>query len=193
MESPNPYRPPTDESFFVRPEGPNQRYWREGNRLVIMDRTKLPTICLATGEREVIERIRETVRWAHPAWFLGLPVLLVAFRVSGLLGLLLIFVIGKVVPDVALFEYSLGRRARRRRWLGLGLATLGSLAGVYVFVVAFQDKSEIGLTLGVMLGIAALVGGVLLSRSYWVVSVRDAKLRLRVKPAVFEALGLGRK
>jgi uncharacterized membrane protein HdeD (DUF308 family) len=160
--------------------------------LVIMDHTKLPTICLATGEREVIERIRQTVRWAHPAYLLLLPVVLVVFRFSFIVGLVLMVGIGKVVPGAAVFEYSLGRRARWRRWAGLGFATLGSLAGIYVFVSSFQARSESGLTIGLAIGFAAFISGVLFSRSYWVVSVREGKLRLRVKPAVFEALGLSR-
>jgi hypothetical protein len=157
-----------------------------------MDRTKLPTICLATGEREVVERIRRTIRWAHPAYILLLPVLLVVFRINLLLGLVFMVGVAKIVPHTALFEYSLGRRARWRRWAGLAFATLGSLAGIYVFILAFRSGSENGLTLGVALGIIAFIAGTLMSRSYWVVSVRDGKLRLRVKPVVLEALALGR-
>ena len=51
------------DSQAAHPSGAKPRYWREGEFLVVMHRTKLPAdVCLMTGDRDVVHQERRQHR-----------------------------------------------------------------------------------------------------------------------------------
>ena len=181
-----------DPDSVILPPGPNQRFWREGDRLVIMHGTKLPsTICLGSGQQGVVEHVRRTVRWIHPGVLLGI-LLFVLFVPLGLLVKLIVVAAAYYGSSKAVVvQYGLGAACRRRRRIGLGIAAVSPAAGAYFLVKSLIEGSDSGVTIGLGMIFAGLIAGVLIAQNFWIVRIKDKKVTMKVKPAVLEGLGLG--
>jgi hypothetical protein len=183
----------------VKPAGPNQRYWREGDLLVVMHNTQLPrNVCLVTGERDVVHQERGKIHWAPPWTWALIPFGFIAPLIMSLAGIRMPVVLLWIAVGLGytksrrsiLMQHAFGRTARRRRWLGYALNGLGPLLGLYFVVVGVMSRDEWYPALGFAVTIAALVVGSLLGLGFRVVRIENETAWLKVRPQVFESLGL---
>ncbi|MBS0263479.1 MAG: zinc-ribbon domain-containing protein [Planctomycetes bacterium] len=131
-----------------------ENVWRDGNKLVMTKDAKLPAICVKTNQ-PTTERLKRQYYWHHPAVYLTL---------CG--GLLIYVIIALIVRESAKIEIGLcADRKSRRRWT-IFWAWMGSLAGVAVFVAAFnlnnRDLTPFVMILGLMVLLGSAITGSIL-------------------------------
>ena len=142
----NPYAAPKSEimeqAHHLAEEG---GLWRDGPLLVIRKGTELPDRCLKCNGPAEGYRLKRTLSWHRPAWYL-----LVLFN------LIIYVIVALCVRWTAKVAAPLCPRHRSKRRRAIAVGWLGSLAGIGLMVVGASVPID-----GIIIGAVVVVGLVL--------------------------------
>lgn len=181
----NPYEVTSEYSKY-EPQNlgyqPNQ-FYVDGTLIMCGPEVILPPVCVRTGERENLVEVRKkAICYVHPAVYLAL--------LGGLIPLLILYLI---LRKKVVVTYSMSRRVRNRRLLGM---ITGLLLFFSSFIVApvlldqFRFNEGIGLLLFIVMMLTGLI--MLLMNQAPITAKRHQKGSTfwlsGFKPAFFETL-----
>jgi len=155
----NPYAAPQQGGYYSQQLPPKLSpfagLWRDGHLLVMHKLAPLPEICVVSNEPTTL-RIRRKLQWHHPLLvltvFIGVPIYII----------LALILTKRATIQLPLTEEWIARRQRRMifAWAA-GLLCVGLSVGGIVMAIQMDDPSYLFLlVLGIVGGLAALIGGV---------------------------------
>ncbi len=174
MSAPNPYAPPRDDEPGAAQAARGMLLL--GNVLTVDRDGTLPPLCPFSGEPTTDIPTSHRLVWTPP-WFL-----VVAFM-SPLLAALLYF----FVRRTARLHFALGASAQRRRRDAISLAVFGGLGAALSFILGAVAEFPWLLALGALLGVTALLLGMVRSRLYRISRIDPLKVQLYLRPEAAEA------
>ncbi|MEQ9411289.1 MAG: hypothetical protein RIK87_26485 [Fuerstiella sp.] len=125
-EDDNPYAVPDSATGVVVDHGPSGRFVIDGSLVRIDGPTQFPEMCIVTGQREDLVRVSKTLTYVS-------PILIIAFLLSGLIAIILYFLMRKQCT----VDFYISRSARWsfRRKVLIGVCCLGLMAAVIVGLI----------------------------------------------------------
>lgn len=155
--------PPQGPSAFSPP--PHGPVWRAGKTLVVLQGTGFPPRCVKCNGPALVPLKDRKVHWHHPALYLLVPV-----------GLLIYAIVALIVRKEASVNPGLcaEHRTRRRLWIAAGW--LGPILGGYVMAAGWSGAP--GAWIGALLGLAAVVLGIMRSQIVVPARIDDGYVRL---------------
>jgi hypothetical protein len=136
----------------------------------------LPDLCLYSGKPTRGQRVTKKLVWAPPT-------LAILLLISPLIYLVAYFIVRKT----AALEYSLSKKARKRRASGIMIALGGFALSIVLFMVAAAERSSPVLIAALVLMVAALLVGLIRSQLIRVVKIDATHVRLRLSPEAARA------
>ncbi len=151
----NPYAPPQTEIVELDPHLSEEGgLWRDGPLLVIRKGTELPDRCLRCNEPARGYRLKRTLSWHRPIWF-----------VLAIFNLILYVIVALCVRWTAKVSapFCPLHRSKRRRAIAIGW--LGSLAGIGLLGIGASDPDyAVAILVGAFLFLGCLIFGVIQSQ-----------------------------
>jgi hypothetical protein len=148
----NPYAATSMEhSMQPGTGGENESIFRQGNLLVVHKRAAFPDRCLKSNE-PTTSRLKRSLSWHHPAWFLLILVNLIVF-----------IIVSMIIRKTAVLYIPLADRFKARRikfmLLAWGCVLLGVLSLLAGFAMGNSDFSiSLLILFPILLVTGALVG-----------------------------------
>lgn len=127
--------------------------WREGKRLFTRSQTPFPDRCVKCNAPANGFRLKQTLYWYHPAYFL----LLLLICATSFIGLLVFIIVTMAVRKKVLLHIGLCEAHLKERTIGIIICTAGILGAIALYVVAaIKESWEL-----VLVGTAALLFGII--------------------------------
>ena len=154
----NPYAAPKTDIAELDPHLAEEGdLWRDGHLLVMRKGTELPDRCLRCNEPAEGYRLRRTLAWHRPGWYLLI-----------FLHIIIYIIVALCVRWTARVSAPFCPRHRSKRRRAIAVGWLGSLAGIglIVFGVSSDPSSNnaIASGIGILLFLASLISGVVISQ-----------------------------
>lgn len=148
MES-NPFAPPKASLSPANPEG----IWRDGKILVLTPGSVLPPRCVKCNAPAVQPQRKRKIYW-HQPWIYLLV----------LLNVLIYLIVALIVRKQATVAPGLCPTHRRRYWIGIAVGWSGVPLGLLLAIASAATDECLWGILGLIVFLAALVAGIILSR-----------------------------
>ena len=177
----NPYAPPTAEVRDPKPRGnEDEQVWREGRYVAFLKGARFPDRCVVCN-RPAEHRLRKTLTWHHPAYF-----------VAVLFALLLYVVVALLVNKKAKVDFGLCHKHCRRRTRGFWIGYLGFFLSVAAMIFGWavlggKAGNSLGLT-GLFCVLACPITGGIMATVMTPRRIRRDEVRVSVGKAFTRSL-----
>lgn len=152
MTEPNPYAPPQVEGPMSVMPVATGGVWRDGNILVMHKQAVLPDRCVKCNAPADGYRLKRSLSWHQPAWFLLI-----------LVSLLIYVIVALCIRKTAKIHIGLCDEHRaRRRWMIVG-AWLMFFASIAAIVVAVANDLPMLALASLVLFLGSLIWAVIIS------------------------------
>jgi hypothetical protein len=179
----NPFQPPADDSLRPAPfTRHGSGYVVNGQTLIAEKGTRLPDLCLYSGEPTHGQRVTKNLVWATPA----ITFLVV---ISPLIYIIAYFIVRKM----GALEYSLSEEAQSRRTSGIVIAIGGFVLSFILIGVAGSEDFPPLIPAAVLLMLVALIVGLVRSRVINIVKIDQTHIHLKLRPETAQAFASAMK
>jgi len=151
----NPYTAPQSDILAIPKHLDDREWlWQDGSRLVIRKGAELPDRCLKCNLPAEGYRLKRTLSWHRPGWFLLV-----------LISPIIYIIVALCVRWTAKVSAPFCPRHRSMRRRAIALGWLGSLAGIGLVILgASSPDYAIVIVVGVCLFLGSLIFGVIASQ-----------------------------
>lgn len=148
--APNPFAPPKTDAYDPTQAGSGEDVWRSDKLMIWRVGAALPNRCLKCNAPATV-RLKRTLQWHHPAYFLFL-----------LINVLVFLIVSLIVRKTAKTELPLCAAHDQRRKIGIGLV-LGSFLLLFGGIaLGSAGEMEVMIFVGLLLFLAALIAGIVM-------------------------------